>query len=104
MIMASWLLLGALLVAGAFWPAAFVAAAAAFVAPIVFLWMRRGTLAGGIYSFVAWNVTTLGIISGITRARVPAESPIDAVVLKSGHEALASPLPPPQRALMNRTG
>lgn len=49
--------------------------------PWLFLTVRRGTPALGLYSLTAWNVSALGLITGFFRTRVSPDKPLDYVVL-----------------------
>jgi glycosyltransferase involved in cell wall biosynthesis len=62
-------------------------ALAALVAPLVALAARRRSLALGLYSCAAWNVSAYGMILGLLRRRVPADQPIAARVLAAGGRA-----------------
>ena len=50
--------------------------------PLLFLILRRRSLRLGVYSFVAWNISALGLLSGLLRRRVPPERPLAAIELK----------------------
>lgn len=58
----------------------------------LFLSVRRGTPALGLYSLAAWNVSALGLIAGFFRKRTPPNLPLDYVALAAG------PLPARARA------
>lgn len=73
-----WLALIALIVTG-HW----AIAATALVVPILFLSFRRGSLHLGLYSFAAWNVSALGLITGFLRRRVSANQPLAAIDLSN---------------------
>jgi glycosyltransferase involved in cell wall biosynthesis len=60
-----WLALVAALVSDSGW-----LLLALLVAPVLFLSMRRRSLRLGLYSFAAWNVSALGLLSGLFRRRV----------------------------------
>ncbi|WP_375271964.1 glycosyltransferase [Sphingomonas sp.] len=47
--------------------------------PVLLLAWRRGGLALGVYSFLMWNATALGILRGIVRRRVDPRRPLAAV-------------------------
>ncbi|MGO4173644.1 glycosyltransferase family 2 protein [Bosea sp. TAF32] len=83
LIMIWWLLIAAALIAGSFRAGWLIVAVMALVAPIAFLWFRRGTLAGAAYSFVAWNLTAFGLLAGLASKRKPPLAPISAVVVKA---------------------
>lgn len=50
-------------------------------APILFLAARRGSLALGLYSLAAWNVSAWGLISGVFKRRVSPQIPVPGTVL-----------------------
>ncbi len=49
--------------------------------PLAFLSWRRGSFRLGLYSLTAWNVSALGLIQGLLRARTNPQRPIQAKVL-----------------------
>lgn len=51
--------------------------------PLAFLSWRRGSLKLGLYSFAAWNVGALGLLTGLFRARKPPQDAVASVTLKS---------------------
>lgn len=51
------------------------------MAPIGFLILRRGSIRLGLYSFVAWNVSALGLLTGLSRRRVPPDQPLASIDL-----------------------
>jgi GT2 family glycosyltransferase len=48
-------------------------------APVLLLAWRRGGLRLGVYSFLLWNATALGIMRGLLRRRVDPRRPLAAV-------------------------
>lgn len=57
--------------------------AALLIAPLVFLSFRRRSLQLGLYSLTAWNVSALGILTGIVRRRVNPRTPVRSRIIKS---------------------
>lgn len=51
------------------------------LAPIGLLSVRRGSVQLGLYSFVAWNVSAWGLITGFFRRRMPPTRPLQTVWL-----------------------
>ncbi|QXT35521.1 glycosyltransferase [Sphingomonas sanguinis] len=68
-------------------------AAAMIAVPVLFLSARRGSLHLGLYSFTAWNVSALGLITGFFRRRVAASAPLAAVDLTRPEPVQAVPNP-----------
>ena len=56
---------------------------AALLAALLFLVYRRGSLAVALYSFTAWNVSALGLVTGFFRRRKLPGKPIASVVIKA---------------------
>jgi glycosyltransferase involved in cell wall biosynthesis len=61
---------------------------ALFLAPILFLSLRRGLPVLGFYSLVSWNVSAWGLITGFLRRRVPPTLPLASVELSKQEEYL----------------
>jgi hypothetical protein len=92
-LMAWWLLL-AMAAALADGLAAKGAAIAALVGlPLLFLILRRRSLRLGAYSFVAWNVGTLGFIAGAMRRRADPTTPLPATEILPLLAPAADPTP-----------
>ncbi|ADM09425.1 putative glycosyltransferase protein [Parvularcula bermudensis HTCC2503] len=49
------------------------------LAPIGFLWWRRGSLSLGIYSLAAWNVAAIGLVTGFFRRRVSPQKSLELI-------------------------
>jgi GT2 family glycosyltransferase len=49
--------------------------------PLAFLTYRRGSASLGAYSLVAWNVSALGLLTGLIRRRTPPFTPLASVTL-----------------------
>lgn len=78
-----WLLLAASLLAlGRPWTTL-----ALLLLPWLFLSVRRGTPALGLYSLAAWNVSAMGLVTGCFRRRVSPDTPLDHVSLAAGPAA-----------------
>lgn len=74
----------------AWWVALAAAAAAAppglallVPGPLLFLWLRRGSLRLAVYSAVYWNVGALGLITGLLRRRIAPARPLAALELSN---------------------
>ena len=52
--------------------------------PLLFLSWRRGSLRLGLYSLTAWNVSALGLFSGLLRRRTPPDRPLGAIEIATG--------------------
>ncbi|MFW2831119.1 glycosyltransferase family 2 protein [Sphingomonas sp. ID0503] len=78
-VIAWWLLLLGLLVTGHF-----LVFLAVLLAPLAFLTIRRGSPSLGLYSLAAWNVTAMGLISGLLRPRAAPTRPLAAIDLSPG--------------------
>ena len=78
-VIAWWGLILASLVGGWWWTLLLL-----FAVPLGFLSARRGSPRLGLYSLAAWNVSALGLLSGLTRRRVSPETPLAAVQLSGG--------------------
>lgn len=72
-----WVLLALLLVARAPWWLSVPYA----LAPMAWFWWRRRSLELVPYSFLVWNSTALGLVTGLFRPRVPPERPLQSVHL-----------------------
>lgn len=81
-VIAWWVMLIASLFSGSWW-----LLLALLVAPIAFLSLRRRSLRLGLYSLAAWNVSAVGLISGLFRRRVHPGRALEA------HELTARPAP-----------
>jgi len=73
-----WLLIAAFAIAGR--P---LAVAALLLAPLLFLSVRRGSLRLGLYSLASWNVTALGLLTGLFVRRLPAQRPLRSIELSA---------------------
>jgi hypothetical protein len=51
------------------------------VIPVAFLAFRRRSVRLGLYSFVAWNVGALGLLTGFMRKRVSPQRPLASIDL-----------------------
>jgi glycosyltransferase involved in cell wall biosynthesis len=49
------------------------------VAPLPWLWFRRGSLRLALFSFVSWNVSACGLVTGVWGRRLPPEQTIASV-------------------------
>ena len=81
-IIAWWFSLAALAVLAAGHAWSLVLLVGLLAAPLALLVLRRRSFAGGLYSFVAWNATAFGLLTGVTAARRPITDRIRAVILK----------------------
>jgi glycosyltransferase involved in cell wall biosynthesis len=52
--------------------------------PLAVLTLRRQSLKLGLYSFVAWNVGAMGLLTGFFRKRRSPEDPIKSISISSG--------------------
>jgi glycosyltransferase involved in cell wall biosynthesis len=66
-----------------------IALSVLLLGPIVFLSTRRGGLKLGIYSLCSWNVSALGLCTGLCRRRVPPSEPVAFKVLAANKPAAA---------------
>jgi hypothetical protein len=78
MVVVWWLALLACLIAG-WW----LALGLALVVPVAFLGWRRRSLRHGLYSLITWNMHAVGLLQGLTRARVAPAQPLAMTVLQS---------------------
>ena len=60
--------------------------------PIAALSLRRRSLSLGLYSFVAWNVVALGMLTGLFRKRVSPAQPLSSLKLETHAEPNVSPI------------
>jgi O-antigen/teichoic acid export membrane protein/GT2 family glycosyltransferase len=58
------------------------------LAPLAYLTLRRRSLNLGLYCLVSWNISTLGTIAGLARARRPTEPKLAARALWLGDAQL----------------
>lgn len=68
-----WIALLACLFTGSWW-----ALLGLLAAPVLFLSLRRRSLRLGLYSIAAWNVSAIGLVSGLFRRRVHPGRALDA--------------------------
>jgi GT2 family glycosyltransferase len=68
----------------------FILACFLVAAPLGFLTMRRGSARLGIYSFVAWNVSAIGLVTGLLRRRISPDQPLASIDLTPGKPARVS--------------
>ena len=60
--------------------------------PIAVLSFRRRSLSLGLYSFVAWNVVALGMLTGLFRKRVSPAQPLSSLKLETHAGPNVSPI------------
>lgn len=83
-VMAWWLMLVAALTIPSAWATSLQIFAVLILGPLLALSLRRRSLNLGLYSLVSWNVTAIGMIAGLFRARRPAERPLESHMLQVG--------------------
>lgn len=72
------------LIASLFFPARWLLLGGLLLGPLVLLSFRRGSPKLGLYSLASWNVSALGLLTGLFSERTAPEKPLDAIIVKAG--------------------
>lgn len=52
-------------------------------APLCLLWFRRRSFRLGLYCFVAWNFSAVGVIAGVLRRRISPDIPVESIEISN---------------------
>ncbi|MFZ2997292.1 glycosyltransferase [Sphingobium sp.] len=69
------------IVVSLFTPARWLLLAILLLGPLALLSLRRGSLRLGIYSLASWNVSALGLLTGLFRKRTSPDQPLGSIDL-----------------------